>query len=60
MDPISFEIRNRMDRELERKAEIQRSIRRVETAIAHWDIENRGRAGLRRLQATLHSLQQKL
>ena len=46
--------------DLERKAEIQHSIRRVETAIANWDIENRGRAGLRRLQATLHSLHQKL
>ena len=50
------EIINRQEAEFERNAERARTIKKIETAIANWDIEAKGRAGLRRLQATLHSL----
>jgi len=50
------EIINRQEAEFERNAERARAIKKIETAIANWDLEAKGRAGLRRLQVTLHSL----
>lgn len=47
---------NKQEEEFQRNAERARAIKKIETAIANWDVEAKGRAGLRRLQVTLHSL----
>jgi len=53
---VRNEIINRQEQEFERNADRARAIQKIETAIANWDINAKGRAGLRRLQVTLHSL----
>ena len=53
---VRNEIINRQEEEFQRNADRARAIKKIETAIANWDIKAKGRAGLRRLQVTLHSL----
>lgn len=53
---VRNEIINRQEEEFQRNADRARTIKKIETAIANWDIEAKGKAGLRRLQATLHYL----
>ena len=53
---VRNEIINRQEEEFRQNADRARAIKKIETAIANWDLEAKGRAGLRRLQVTLHTL----
>jgi len=57
MDSIKNEILNRQTAELERNAQ-QARIQRLEQAIRLWPVEQKGFAGLRRLQHQLNELKE--
>jgi len=57
MDSIKNEILNRQTAELERNAQ-QARIQRLERAIRLWPVEQKGFAGLRRLQHQLNELKE--
>ena len=57
MDSIKNEILNRQTAELERNAQ-QARIQRLERAIREWPVEQKGFAGLRRLQHQLNELKE--
>ena len=55
MDEIKNEILNRQEAELERNAKRAR-VQRLEQAIREWPVEQKGFAGLRRLERQLQDL----
>jgi len=57
MDEIKNEILNRQEAELERNAKRAR-VQRLEQAIREWPVEQKGFAGLRRLQHQLNELKE--
>ena len=57
MDEIKNEILNRQEAELERNAKRAR-IQRLERSIREWPVEQKGFAGLRRLQHQLNELKE--
>ena len=59
MDSIKNEILNRQERELERNAKRAR-LQRLEQAIREWPVDQKGFAGLRRLQHQLNELKETL